>query len=58
MQHVQMEFDNLKKTFEADGALKCNSDLTRQKAMDLIKEHAIATDVEPEQKNMIMTTSP
>ncbi|NLJ94293.1 MAG: trigger factor [Clostridiaceae bacterium] len=45
----QMEFDNLKKTFEADGALEMlNSDLTRQKAMDLIKEHAIATDVEPE----------
>ena len=45
----QMAFEDLKKTFSGEGALEMlNSDLTRQKAMDLIKENAIPTDVKPE----------
>lgn len=45
----KMEFEDLKKTFTGDGAKEMlDSDLGRQKAMDLIKENAEATDVEPE----------
>lgn len=44
-----MEFEDLKKTFDGDGALTMlDSDLSREKAMDIIKENAEATDVEPE----------
>lgn len=45
----KMEFEDLKKTFDGDGAkAMLDSDLARQKAMDFIKENAEATDVEPE----------
>lgn len=45
----KMEFEDLKKNFDSDDArAMLDSDLSRQKAMDFIKNHAEATDVQPE----------